>query len=354
MNSPLELLNQVTTATLLLDLKGQFYYLNASAEKAMGITAKNLIGKPFDYFIDKPTFPIYEWLTLLDSGETKIYDNKLIALNNEREIEAELCVQKIQIDDDFYLLIEWQDSLLTKRHQQEQELSRQQEIQSQLLQNLAHEIKTPLSGISGAAQLVELSSDDPEVSQIIQKEVLRLSELVDRMLLGQQTASRLITNIHEVIEDVLQFIQLKAPSNLKLKRDYDPSLPELEIAPEQIYQIFLNLAQNALDAMQNVKSPKLIFRTRITSEHPLVHNGNQAICISVIDNGAGIPEELKANIFFPMISGKNSSGLGLGIAQSLMQQHQGMIEFQSEAGKTQFHCYLPLKATRAMAGEKHG
>lgn len=337
----------MSTAIIALDLKGRFSYLNTSAEKALGITARNLVGKRYNYFIEAETLPIREWFKQLQDSDTTIFDKRLVSFKNQLTIEAELALQTIEHQEQTYLLIEWLNSPLANRHQQEQELLRQQQIQQQLLKNLAHEIKTPLSGIAGAAQLLQLSEPegDSELSQIIQKEVKRLSQLVDRMLLGQKKASRMLMNIHEIIEDVIRFVQLKPQGELTIQRDYDPSLPELEIAPEQMYQVLLNLTQNAMDALTETNDPCITFKTRITKEHPLSPQLNQALLVSIIDNGLGIPEDIQANIFFPMISGKNSSGLGLGIAQSLMQQHQGLIEFESTEGRTQFHCYLPINST---------
>ncbi|NVJ66401.1 MAG: PAS domain-containing protein [Gammaproteobacteria bacterium] len=346
------LLEQLSTSVLLLDLSGRFQYLNSSAEKAFGITARNLIGKRYSYFIEAESLPVRDWLNRLENSETRLIDLRTITFKNNLAVEVELALQKIHLDNQDYLLIEWQNSSLSKKHQQEQEVFRQQQIQQQLLKNLAHEIKTPLSGIAGAAQLLTMSdnSEFVELSQIVNQEVKRLTKLVDRMLLGQKKASRILMNIHEVIEDVLNFIGLKAPVNLKLKRDYDPSLPELSIAPEQIYQVLLNLLQNSLDATNKTNTPEIIIKTRISKEHPLVNTVTQAIVISVIDNGSGIPKEMQPNIFFPMISGKNSSGLGLGIAQSLIRQHQGLIEFDSQVGQTSFHCYLPLNLTELTNG----
>ncbi len=250
----------------------------------------------------------------------------------------------MQLEEHTYLLIEWQNSSLSKKHQQEQELLRQQQIQQQLLKNLAHEIKTPLSGIAGASQLLTMSdnSEFKDLSHIVNKEVERLTQLVDRMLLGQKKASHVLMNIHEIVEDVLNFIKLKASHKIEFKRDYDPSLPDFYFAPEQIYQVLLNLIQNALDASESIDSPIIQLKTRMAKEHPLANEAAQAIVISINDNGLGIPKEIQPNIFFPMISGKNSSGLGLGIAQSLIRQHLGLIEFDSQPGNTNFHCYLPI------------
>ncbi|MRX28240.1 nitrogen regulation protein NR(II) [Kangiella sp. HZ709] len=345
MDSEAPLLSQITTAILILDLNGRFFYLNNSAERAVGITARNLIGKRFNYFIEAESLPVREWLSQLSHLETKIYDKRLLQFKNQQSVDAELVLQKILLANDYYLLIEWQNSSLVKRHKQEEEILRQQQIQQQLLNNLAHEIKTPLTGIAGAAQLINPEpKDNLEISNVISKEVKRLTQLVNRMLLGQQVASRLRVNIHEIIEDVIRFLSLNLPPNITIVRDYDPSLPELELAPEQIYQVVLNLAQNSVDALVETNNPKLTFKTRIKKEHPLAPEVNLAVCISIIDNGCGIPEALKPSIFFPMISGKNSSGLGLGIAQGLLQQHQGTIEVDSKNGLTQFRCYLPLNS----------
>ncbi|WP_251358922.1 nitrogen regulation protein NR(II) [Kangiella sp. TOML190] len=346
------LLDQMSTAIILLDMKGRFSYLNQAAEQCLNITARNLLGKRYSYFVDANSLPVREWLQELVKAESKLFDHRLIELKNGQRFAADLSLQKVDYQNQSHLLIEWQNSQLLQRHKQDHEWQRNQAIQRQLLQNLAHEIKTPLSGIAGAAQLLEMESHDPNspkstISQIVSKEVKRLSDLVDRMLLGQKVASRIDTNIHEIIEQVISFISLNLSKSISIKRDYDPSLPEIQAAPEQIYQVLLNLAQNAIEALSHAKTVdgEIQFKTRVSKDHPLVnYQSQQVLKIEIIDNGPGISEELQPNIFFPMISGKNSSGLGLGIAQSLIQQHQGLIEFSSNPGKTLFNCYLPLKA----------
>ncbi len=353
------LTDHVSTSIILLDLNGRFRYLNQSAEKTLGITARNLLGKRYSYFIDPDSLPIRNWLSQLTKSESRLFDQRHIHLKNGQQIAVELALQKTLFENKEYLLIEWQNNTLARKYQLEKELQRNQQINQQLLKNLAHEIKTPLSGIAGATQLLEMSLDQESLSfsQVISKEVKRLTMLVDRMLLGQKVASRIPFNIHEILEQLIEFLILNLPPDISLKRDYDPSIPELEIAPEQIYQVFLNLAQNALDAIsndksqnKNQKSHQITFKTRVTKEHPLIEViDQQVLLVSIIDNGPGIPEELQPNIFFPMISGKNSSGLGLGIAQSLMQQHQGLIEFESQTGHTQFSCFLPLKSIKREA-----
>lgn len=357
-----ELMSQLQTAVMLLDAQGRFAFINNRAETSLGISANKLLKKRYSYFIDKHSLPLRDWLKQLSasnhrsgSNTTKhrsLTEKRHVKLNNGQQFEAELTLSHIDYDNQEYYLIEWSSNQLHRKVKQEKAAQRTKQVNHQLLQNLAHEIKNPLAGIAGAAQLLQQethgghNNEQHTLFTIIQKETSRLSELVDRMLLGQKSASKILINIHEVLHDVTEFIQLTLEPSIQLTLDYDPSIPEVEIAPEQIYQVLLNLIQNAQKAVlssTHATQKTISLRTRITSEHPLpALQGRQCLQITVIDNGDGIDEAIKPNIFFPLISGSNSSGLGLGIAQSLLQQHSGTIEFESHKGHTEFRCYLPL------------
>ena len=339
-----ELLQQLSTAVILFDKAGRFAYLNQAAEKAFSTSAKNLLYKRYNYFIDTQNLPIRELLGSLKDNRQFLQNDLVIKLKNHLSITINLSARWITIDQD-YLMFEWQNLGNITRYQHELHIQQQNRFSNLLLQKLAHEIKNPLSGMRGAAQLLALEIGKPlqAYTEIIQHEVDRLSQLVDRMLFAHKKASKMSINIHEITEQVFRFCLLNLQSNITLTKDYDPSLPELFIAPESIYQALLNLLQNAIEACMDSSNAVITLKTRAISRHtigttqyPLV------IKVDVTDNGPGIEESLQSNIFLPLISGKNSSGLGLGIAQSLIQQNQGIIEFSSEPGNTIFSIYLPL------------
>lgn len=357
-----ELISQLQTAVIVLDAQGRFVFINNRAETSLGTSANKLLQKRYSYFIDKHSLPLRDWLTQLSSSShnadpntakhRSLTEKRLVKLNNGQQFEAELTLSGIDYEHQEYYLIEWSSNRLHTKVKQEKAAQRTKQVNHQLLHNLAHEIKNPLAGIAGATQLLQQVAKNHQAHEqdalftIIQKETDRLTELVDRMLLGQKPASKILINIHEVLHDVTEFMQLTLAPSIQLTLDYDPSIPEVEIAPEQIYQVLLNLIQNAEKALLNSQLPAnkaITLQTRMTSEHPLpALQGRQCLQITVIDNGDGIDEAIKPNIFFPLISGNSSSGLGLGIAQSLLQQHSGTIEFESEKGHTEFRCYLPL------------
>ena len=234
-----------------------------------------------------------------------------------------------------------------------------QETSRNLVRSLAHEIKNPLGGIRGAAQLLarELSAhsiDFDEYTRIIIDETDRLRNLVDRMLGPHRPVNRKPTNVHEVLERVIKVVRAETSNQLELVRDYDPSIPEIPGDRELLIQSLLNIARNAVQVLLEhdlEKDGVITFRTRVQrrytigrKQHPLVAR------ISIADNGPGIPPELVKDIFFPMITGRaEGTGLGLAIAQNLIGQHDGIIKCESVPGLTEFSIYLPLDEPYAEA-----
>ena len=212
-------------------------------------------------------------------------------------------------------------------------------------------------GSRGAAQLLdrELSSEDQrEYTRVIIDEADRLRSLVDRML-GPNKALKLApTNIHEILERVGTLLEAESKGRLNFKRDYDPSIPEFKGDKEQLIQAFLNIARNAMEAAfenqaghSSEEPPTITFRTRTLRQFTIGNRRHKLVCrVDVIDNGPGIPPELVQNIFYPMISGRASgTGLGLSITQSIIGQHRGLVECESEPGRTDFIIFLPLEDT---------
>jgi two-component system nitrogen regulation sensor histidine kinase GlnL len=220
-----------------------------------------------------------------------------------------------------------------------------------LIRNLAHEIKNPLGGIRGAAQLLQMEIENKdliEYTQVIIHEADRLQLLVDRLLAPHRRPHVVgDVNIHEVCERVRSLILAEFPKGLRVVRDYDTSIPEFRGDREQLIQAVLNIAHNAAQALQEKTAAgeaEIVLRTRVNRQ---VTFGKQryrlALELHVIDNGPGIPEEIKERLFFPLVSGRDGgSGLGLNLAQTFVQQHHGLIECDSEPGRTDFKILIPL------------
>jgi len=225
------------------------------------------------------------------------------------------------------------------------------DVSKELLRNLAHEIKNPLGGIRGAAQLLQMDMTDKsliEYTQVIIHEADRLQSLVDRLLAPHRQPHVLGTvNIHEICERVRQLILVEFAQGLTVVRDYDASIPEFEGDREQLIQALLNIAHNAAQALEERMaqgSAILTLKTRIARQALLGKTRHKlALELHIMDNGPGIPPEIKDRIFYPLVTGRaGGSGLGLSLAQNFVQQHQGQIECHSEPGRTDFVMLIPL------------
>ena len=216
-----------------------------------------------------------------------------------------------------------------------------------MLRQLAHEIRNPLGGIRGAAQLLEVeleTGDLREYTQVIIQETNRLQGLLDRLLTPAKRPVVQAVNIHEALERVRSVLLAEFP-RLQFRRDYDISLPDLVGDPEQLIQAVLNVARNAAQALQG--QGQITFRSRIARQVTLaMKRWPLAVRIEVIDNGPGIPEDILPKVFMPLVSGRDGgSGLGLTLAQSLVQRHEGAIHVDSQPGRTCFSLYLPIRET---------
>jgi len=252
------------------------------------------------------------------------------------------------------VLIELRENVQQLKLDREERMIDQSQANKELIRNLAHEIKNPLGGIRGAAQLLELELPERqlkelrEYTQVIIKEADRLQTLVDR-LLAPHRRPHIVgdVNIHEVCERVRSLIVSEFPLGLRIKRDYDLSIPEFRGDKEQLIQAVLNIAHNAAHALSEriaAGDAELIIKTRILRQVTLAKvRYRLALDLHIIDNGPGIPPEIQDRIFFPLVSGRvGGSGLGLTLAQTFVQQHLGVIECESRPGYTDFRMLLPL------------
>jgi len=243
-------------------------------------------------------------------------------------------------------------SLLEFRHieqqlkvSREERLLEQSQANRELIRNLAHEIKNPLGGIRGAAQLLERELDRPglhEYTQVIMKEADRLQLLMNRLLTPHRLPQNAPLNIHEVLERVRSLILAEYPRGITIQRDYDTSLPLLEGDREQLIQVVLNIMRNAAQAMSG--DGQITLKTRVARQATLARKRyKHALELQITDTGPGIAEELRERVFYPLVSGREGgSGLGLTLAQTFVSQHHGTITFESQPGNTTFTLLLPI------------
>jgi two-component system nitrogen regulation sensor histidine kinase GlnL len=242
---------------------------------------------------------------------------------------------------DYALLIELRPIEQQLRLVREERMVIEQQSSRELLRNLAHEIKNPLGGLRGSAQLLERELDRPELreyTQVIIQESDRLQALMDRMLAPHRTPKLEALGIHEVLERVRSLV--RAEFGIEIERDYDPSLPDLRADREQLIQAVLNIARNAAQA----GAKKIEFRTRAIRQPTILRQRYRlALELQVVDDGPGVPDEIRDRIFNPLVSGRQGgTGLGLSLAQTFVQYHRGVIEFDSRPGRTLFRILLPL------------
>jgi two-component system nitrogen regulation sensor histidine kinase GlnL len=338
-------LEHLATAVILLDNQLRVVFLNPAAEDLFGLSRTNLVGHSL-----KNAFPQANQLL-------EIIHSALV--NRARHIEHLLIIdtpasaQKhhlhctatpINLDNEA-LLLEFHTIDRPLKLAREEQMLDQTQANRLLLRNLAHEIKNPLGGIRGAAQLLEQELDNPnlrEYTQVVIQEADRLRSLMEKLLSPQLAPHFSALNIHEVLERVRSVVLAEIPEGLRIQRDYDLSLPDIIGDKEQLIQVVLNIVRNAAQAMNG--RGQIILNTRITRQVTLMKKRHRlAVMLKIIDNGPGIPVHLRDKIFYPLVSGRaDGHGLGLTLAQDFVSQHHGSIEFESEPGHTCFTVIFPI------------
>lgn len=346
-------LELLASAVLILDQQGCIVYANAAAENLFETAARALRGQKLaDLFLNTEALDA----DFLQARAHK-FDDKRQDLRLERNGREALHVHVVVTALDSRatpVLVELRENVQQLKLDREERLLDQSQANKELLRNLAHEIKNPLGGIRGAAQLLELELPERHVkelreyTQVIIKEADRLQTLVDR-LLAPHRRPHIVgdVNIHEVCERVRSLIMAEFPHGLTIMRDYDLSVPEFRGDQEQLIQAVLNIAHNAAQALSarvETGDAQLIMRTRIARQVTVAKvRYKLALDLHIIDNGPGIPPAIQDRIFFPLVSGRDGgSGLGLTLAQTFVQQHQGVIECESAPGCTDFRILIPL------------
>lgn len=347
------LLDNLSTAIFLLDTELCVKYFNPAAEMLLRISHKRIEQHPFqELFASIDETLINECHAILTTGHTYTQrESEFTTLDNSQAL-VDCTVSSAMIDGEIYLIVEMQPKDRLVRISREEQLHENQETAKILIRGLAHEIKNPLGGIRGAAQLLDSELGEPdlhEYTRVIIEEADRLRSLVDRMLGTNRALNLHLLNIHEILERVCSLINAESGRSVKLIKDYDPSIPELKGDKSQLIQGFLNIAKNALQALaKQVKAGDLAsitFKTRTLRQFTIGHIRHKLVArIDIIDNGPGIPKDLLQSIFYPMISGRpEGTGLGLSITQSIFSKHDGLVECESKPGETKFIVYLPLE-----------
>ncbi len=333
-----------------MDQSGRVVFANSALEDALGISRRSIEGSDFPQSFTEPE--------LLQSALQRAVQHASGALRYEAQLQrvsgdpSPVHVLVAPGEREGEVVVEMLPQEQLARQEREERLLDQARANKDLIRNLAHEIKNPLGGLRGAAQLLEMELEGrdhlKEYTQVIIREADRLQTLVDRLLAPHRRPHVVgDVNIHEVCERVRALIEAEFPRGLKVVRDYDASLPEFRGDREQLIQAVLNIAHNACQALVEriaAGDAELILLTRIARQ---VTFGKQryrlALELHVIDNGPGVPQAIKDRIFNPLVSGREGgSGLGLTLAQTFVQQHHGLIECDSVPGRTDFKILIPL------------
>lgn len=340
------ILDGLTTSVFLFDADMRLIYLNPAGEMLLEHGAMNLLGQPPEFLFAGDSGLVESMREVMHSVHPQTEREKQLSLPGSRKVTVDCTISPWLLGDEAEgLLLELIRVDRQLRITREKRLLSQQATAQHLLRGLAHEIKNPLSGLRGAAQLLERELDSEalrEYTGIIISEADRLRNLVDRML-GPNSRPRIErVNVHEVLERVRQLVGVDLPEGVQVNTDYDPSIPDLNIDRDMIIQAVLNIVQNAIHALDG--HGQILIRTRIARNYTIGATRHRLLAlIEVHDNGAGIPESIIDRLFYPMVSGQpGGTGLGLAISQSLVTQHGGLIECQSRPGQTVFTLLLPL------------
>lgn len=345
---PADLLDALSTGIVMLDAHLCAIYANVAAQDLLAFSLNKARGRPFAEFMQDSNGLRNILQRALDSGEG-IADRELEirqvgAPRDTRILDVTITPLAGQITGT-HLLMELADATQRERISRERDLLARLDGSRLMIRQLAHEIKNPLGGLRGAAQLLERelqSAALKEYTRVIIGEADRLKALVDSMAGPSRAPQKVLLNVHEVCEHVYHLLRAEAPATVSIERDYDPSLPNATLDRHQTIQALLNVARNAMQAVS--ETGHIVLRTRALSNVSIGSTRHRLVAsVQVEDDGRGVPLDLRASIFYPLVTGRaNGSGLGLAVAQELVTRNGGFIEFESEPGHTTFTLLLPL------------
>ncbi|MDP3621198.1 MAG: nitrogen regulation protein NR(II) [Polynucleobacter sp.] len=355
------LLDQLPNAVIVFDgVTKLLFYANPAAESALDLSRKVIEGHLLSELFAENN-ALNQMIAEVTDGVTAAQRQEMVlhVLPNAIHHEASAAHVVIALlEDPALVMMEWFPIDQQLRSERDERVTQQVEANKQLMRNLAHEIKNPLGGIRGAAQLLEFELPEKglrEYTQVIIKESDRLQGLVDRLLAPHRKAHTVeLVNVHEALERVRSLVLAEFPKGLRINRNYDTSLPDILGDKEQLIQAVLNIAHNAAQALsEEIRrgSAVIELRTRVARSVTIAKQRYKlALDLHVIDNGPGIPDDIRDRIFFPLVSGREGgSGLGLTLAQTFIQQHQGFIACESRPGNTDFHIQIPYRTQEISA-----
>ncbi len=344
LSTPSQIIENLTTGVVAVDRELVVCVVNPAAEMVFDSSAKQMIGQSVARFWADIEPLLRETLR---SGHSFTRRGARLPLLG-RDAHVDLTVTALMGAaghgvDGLALEIHVVDRLRRLAH--DEEIVDHHQAQRLVVQGLAHEIKNPLGGLRGAAQLLErqLGAGEREYTRVIIREADRLQALVDRLSGPTRPTRKTAVNIHQVFEHVRSLLLAEVGPGIRLQRDYDPSLPEIAADPDQLVQAVLNLVRNSVQAMRGAGTIRL--RSRIERQFTIGQRRHrQVLRAEVEDDGPGVPPSLRETLFYPMVTGRaDGTGLGLSIAQDIVRRHDGLIEYQSQPGRTVFTLFLPFE-----------
>jgi two-component system nitrogen regulation sensor histidine kinase GlnL len=344
---PTDLIDALSTGIVMLDAQLCAIYANVAAQDLLAFSLNKARGRPFGDFLQDTTGFTALLRRVLETGEV-IADREIavrpLGARDTRTLDVTITPLEGQITGT-HLLLELADTTQRQRISRENDLLARLDGSRLMVRQLAHEIKNPLGGLRGAAQLLERElqeADLREYTRVIIGEADRLAALVDSMNGPSRAPQKGLINVHEICEHVYHLLRAEAPAAVSVERDYDPSLPNSMLDRHQMIQALLNVARNALQAIGD--SGRIVLRSRALSNVSIGPARHRLVAsLQVEDNGPGVPPALRSSIFYPLVTGRaNGTGLGLAVAQELVTRNGGLIEFESEPGLTVFTLLLPL------------
>lgn len=342
----------MTTALVVLDDDLAVLFMNTAAEQLVQQSNAQLHGQPLTQILLLSDDVQHSLMNTLETQQPFTEREALIRLPDNISQYVDFTVNILEGADTGCLLLEMQPLNRLQRINKDEESAARQETARRLISGLAHEIKNPLGGIRGAAQLLEQeleSADHKEYTGVIIGEADRLKQLVDRLLGPQNRLDIQPVNILKVVERVIALLEAESPNTFHWVRDYDPSLPDIEVDENQMIQAVMNIMKNACEALHDTDEPRIEVRTRVVRQFTIGQTRHRLVLqLDIVDNGPGIDPALIERIFFPMISGRaEGTGLGLAITQNAVNQHHGSVQVTSRPGQTCFTIYMPFSYSPA-------
>lgn len=340
------LIESLECAVIVIDRQSNVELVNIAAEKLFYQSRRYLLSQPLINLIPNDSVEKCIQDCLENNAQFTLREIAIYVAGRESLVDMTLsCVTNADGDAPSILVELNVINRISRFMKEKNQLERQQAFRL-MMRGLAHEIKNPLGGIRGAAQLLDRELAEPsqkELTDILIKEADRLTRLVDRVMGSREQLKPQYLNIHEVLEHVLHLISVKSSEPVNVERFYDPALPEINIDKEQIIQAVLNIVGNGIEAQKGRAKIKLGFVTqfeRFVTLNQEMHR--QVLKIKIWDNGPGVPNEIRNSLFDPLVTGRpEGTGLGLSITQEIIQRHKGVVQLEDHHGKTCFSIYLP-------------